>query len=100
MLVKEISLKMYGDNLGPRIFGQQIKEEVIGLLKHDGVEKIIFDFNEVRQISTGFAKELFGELWLLYPNEFQTKFNFRFGDNREIFISLVSRALKSVQSPN
>lgn len=100
MLEKEIILKNYSDNLGPRVFGQQIKNEVLGFLRNDGVEKIIFDFHEVRQISTGFAKELFGELWLLYPNEFQNRFNFRFGDNREIFVSLVSRALKSVQTHN
>jgi hypothetical protein len=58
-----IKLNEYGDSIVARVFGVEIKNKVLLAYNEKNFNKFIFDFDGVEKISTGFAKELFGELF-------------------------------------
>lgn len=55
-----IHFNKYGDSLGTRQLGAQIRSEIELLLAKN--EKLIFDFDGVQLIANSFADECFGKL--------------------------------------
>lgn len=96
--VKEIDLGDYGERLSPRVLGREIKAEVERILAGGPDTKLVFNLTEVRTMSTGFAKELFGELERELTGEFPNKVRFKFGDNEEMLRRTVARGLKAAHS--
>ena len=80
---KEVRLDSYGEVLGPRVLGEQIRNEVIALLENKGVDFVVFDLRKVKSISSGFSHELFGKLWLQYKSDFGKRVRFMIGDSNE-----------------
>ena len=91
-----IKLIDYSTKFGPRVLGIEIKEKVLGILKKYPTTVIVFDFKEVEYISTGFSKELFGELWRILGNDFKSHIKFKFYDNKEIIISSIIKGIESI----
>jgi len=60
--VEIIKLADHGSSLGPRELGKQIREKVEGFLKNE--RKVLFDFTGVHLISSAFADEIFGKLFV------------------------------------
>lgn len=94
-----IKLIEHGKNLTARVLGIKIKDLAIKRLISEG-EILVFDFTGVNSMSTGFAKELFGELALSLGKDFPKKIRFDFGENRDIFLSAVSRGIQASVSKN
>jgi hypothetical protein len=57
-----VKLSGYGDSLGPREIGKEIRESVSPQLKEGN--NVFFSFRDVHLISSGFADELFGMLFV------------------------------------
>lgn len=95
-----INLKSYGHRLGPRVLGVQIKEKIISEIDHK--EEIYFDLSEVKSLSTGFSKELFGELYLKLGKDFQVRVKFIFNDNpyREMLTTAINRGISASINKN
>ncbi|MBI1931576.1 MAG: DUF4325 domain-containing protein [Ignavibacteriales bacterium] len=87
------TLKKYGENFGPRVLGIRIKDDIINILQKSSSISIIIDLTDVKVLSTGFAKELFGGLLEELGDEFKEKIKFRFGNNRELLLSSIFRAM-------
>lgn len=78
-----INLSQYGDSLGPREIGKRIRESISSNLKEGS--NISFSFRDVHLISSGFADELFGILFVELGEERfknQVKLN-DFNDEKE-----------------
>ncbi len=56
------SFRDYGDNLGTRQLGSQVRERLMPLLKGDDI--IVFDFTGVNVVSNSFADECIAKLLL------------------------------------
>lgn len=83
--------------LGPRVLGIQIKDEVLSLM-NDSNTTIIFDFNGITSVSTGFAKELFGELFLALKSDFKNRVRFSIPDNQDVIKSIIAKGIASAAS--
>ncbi len=84
--------------LGPRVLGIQIKQEILNYLKNDSDAIIIFDFDGISSVSTGFAKELFGELFVYLKDDFKKVIRFNIPDNQEIIKSIIAKGIASSAS--
>lgn len=60
--IETIKLSEYGKSVGTRELGAQIREKVLPLIKIN--HQILFDFSSISIISSAFADELFGKLYV------------------------------------
>lgn len=91
-----IKLSDYGDRFGPRVLGIEIMQKVIDILNKDNETIVVFDFENIQVISTGFSKELFGGLLKYLGIDFRRRIKFRFSDNKELISSAILRGIKAV----
>ena len=56
------SFRDFGENLGTRQLGQQVRQQLIPLLKKD--ERVVLDFTGVNVVSNSFADECIAKLLL------------------------------------
>ena len=93
-----LDLSEHGEMLIPRVLGRKVKSRVSRHIescdKTDSPE-VIFELEGVRTMSTGFAKELFGELARELGSDFPRKIGFSFGDRKEILAQTIARGLKA-----
>jgi hypothetical protein len=59
---KTIKLSDFGKSLGTREFGKELREQVVSFIK--GGNRVLFDFSNINIISSAFADELFGKLFV------------------------------------
>ncbi len=57
--------KQYGENLGTRPLGKQVREQLLPLLQ--GEERVVLDFDGVGVVSNSFADECIAKLLLYMP---------------------------------
>ena len=90
-----IKLSEYGTTLGPRVLGVKIKDEVLGKINSE--QEIIFDMSGLKSLSTGFSKELFGELYIELGVVFKDKVKFKFdnAENNERLLNIINRGISS-----
>lgn len=55
-----ISFKEYGNSLGTRLMGAEVRKNIEKLF--DENQKICFDFSDVKVVSHSYADEVFGKL--------------------------------------
>ena len=94
---KKIQLTDYGSSFGPRVLGQKIKDNVINILKEDRESIIIFDFANIEIISSGFAQELFGELWVYLKDDFSKRVRFKFDKNSDLIKQVIIQGIHNRQ---
>jgi hypothetical protein len=94
----DIKLLNLGDNLGPRVFGIKLKEDILRDISSNNYDLIVFDFEGIKSISTGFSKELFGELYLILKDDFNKKIRFKISEDQIIIKSIIAKALEYVIS--
>lgn len=82
------------DILGPRVLGIKIKDEILSLLNNSDVI-IVFDFSGISNVSSGFAKELFGELYIILKDDFKNRIRFSIPDNQETIKSIIAKGIVS-----
>lgn len=75
--------------------GKQLFNELKNKIEANEVEKIVFDFTSVEYLSTGFSKELFGELYLLLGNRFSSLIVFKFNEDKDIIIGSISKGIEA-----
>jgi hypothetical protein len=90
-----IKLSDHGKTLGPRVLGFKINQQVLS--KIDVETEILFDLSEINNLSTGFCKELWGELYLKLGDDFSKKIKFKFDDqsDKEALIKIINRGISS-----
>ena len=77
-----VHLSQYGESLGPREKGKEIREMVSFKLKEG--KNVFFSFKDVHLISSGFADELFGLLFVeLGEERFKSKIKLNDFNNEE-----------------
>lgn len=70
------SFREYGENLGTRQLGQQVREKLMSLLAGD--ERVVLDFTGVDVVSNSFADECIAKLLLTMPlSELKARTTFR-----------------------
>ena len=70
------SFREFGENLGTRQLGQQVREQLMPLLLQD--ERVVLDFTEVNVVSNSFADECIAKLLLTMPlSELKQRTTFR-----------------------
>lgn len=95
--VKKVKLSEHGDRLAPRVLGREIKSEI--LEEVDANSSVLFDLDGVESMSTGFAKELFGELRNDLSGDFPDRVRFEFGSSDEnVLKRAIARGLKAASS--
>ncbi len=67
-----IQLIEHGHNLAQRNQGRVVFDRAWRLLAESG-QSVTFDFTGVLSMSTGFAHEVFGKLWVLLGDDFQRR---------------------------
>ena len=95
--IKTIKLIDYGESFGARVVGIKIFKEVIDIFKNDPSVIIVFDFENISIISTGFAKELFGSLFKYLGANFTKRVKFKIQENKEIISSAILRGINSIK---
>ncbi len=70
------SFRDFGENLGTRQLGQQVREKLMPLLAGD--ERVVLDFTGVDVVGNSFADECIAKLLLVMPlNELKARTTFR-----------------------
>ena len=70
------SFRDFGENLGTRQLGQQVREKLMPLLAGD--ERVVLDFTGVDVVSNSFADECIAKLLLTMPlSELKARTTFR-----------------------
>ena len=70
------SFREFGENLGTRQLGQQVREKLMPL--HEGDERLALDFTGVDVVSNSFADECIAKLLLTMPlSELKARTTFR-----------------------
>lgn len=70
------SFRDFGENLGTRQLGQQVREKLMPL--HEGDERVALDFTGVDVVSNSFADECIAKLLLTMPlSELKARTTFR-----------------------
>ena len=70
------SFREFGENLGTRQLGQQVREKLMPLLAGD--ERVVLDFTGVDVVSNSFADECIAKLLLTMPlSELKARTTFR-----------------------
>ncbi len=59
------SFREFGENLGTRQLGQQVRERLMPIL--EGNERVVLDFTGVNVVSNSFADECIAKLLLVMP---------------------------------
>lgn len=90
-----IKLAEYGKALGPRILGVKIKDSILEKIENES--EIQFDLTGVENLSTGFSKELFGELYIELGEDFKSKIKFKLdgAKNNERLLKIINRGISS-----
>lgn len=57
-----IKLSQYGKSLGTREIGKELRNNVLNAVRNG--RKVLFDFSDIEIISSAFADELFGKLFM------------------------------------
>lgn len=71
-----LSFREFGENLGTRQLGQQVREKLMPLLAGD--ERVVLDFTGVDVVSNSFADECIAKLLLTMPlSELKARTTFR-----------------------
>jgi hypothetical protein len=60
--VEEIKLSEFGKSVGTRELGAQIRDRMLPIIKNGG--QVLVDFSSISIISSAFADELFGKLFV------------------------------------
>lgn len=96
--IKEIKLSEIQYPISSRFGGKRLYEDILNELNLPGNENLVFLFNfeKVEYLSTGFSKELFGELYQFLGLKFSDHISFKFGDNKEIIQSSIIRGISSI----
>ena len=90
-----ILMSRYGDNkIGARIIGVELREIALEILNSEPNIKIIFDFDGIDYISSGFAKELFGELFNRLGNEFNRRVSIKIPPENAVIKNIIIKVLK------
>lgn len=94
--IEAIKLSEYGASLGTRDLGAQLREKSLALIKAGG--RIMFDFTNVHVISSGFADELFGKLYIAIGKDiFFSNIKINNFDNvaeKEFIINLIKKSIQ------
>ena len=61
--LETIKLSTFGSSIGTRELGREIRERALSFVKNEK-KKVLFDFSDVHVISSAFADELFGKLFI------------------------------------
>jgi len=70
-------LKLESDSFGSRVSGRPVRNKLTNILKMSGNNKIVVDLSDVPLVSSSFADEVFGKLFLeVGPITFMQKFEF------------------------
>lgn len=95
MEVKIVHLNKYGSSMGTRELGNSIREEVLSLVKQG--DNIRFDFAGVSLISSAFADELFGKLFVeLGEHAFRDRIkvnNFDNDGSKEVILLAINKSI-------
>lgn len=90
-----IKLNKYGESLGTREIGGKLREEVLSFIKNG--HKVIFDFSDINIISSAFADELFGKLYVsIGENVFKDNIkinNFKDEKAKELIILMINKGI-------
>jgi len=93
--VKVVKLAEFGNSLGTREFGKELREKTLSLIKEG--HKVLFDFSNISIISSALADELFGLLLIeLGEDEFKNNIKVNKFDNEEVknlILLIINRAL-------
>ena len=85
----------FGSSLGTRDLGRKIREDVVTLIQNQ--KRIMFDFHGVHLISSAFADEIFGKLFLnLGEESFRENIKINGFDNEEdknLILLIVQKAI-------
>lgn len=90
-----IKIKEIDEPLASRVTAKRLYRKTLDLLEKEDVEKVTFDFRGVEYLSTGVARDLFGNLYKDLGDKFTKKIDFIFDDNKEIILASVARGLKA-----
>lgn len=77
----EIKLASYARTLGPRVLGQEILQQALKHIRTENEMNVVFDFEGLEGISSGFSYELFGGLQRELGSEFKNRVKIRFAAN-------------------
>ncbi len=100
--VEVVRFVEHGQSLGPRDLGKNVRESVEALLK-DG-KKVLFDFKGVHLISSAFADEIFGKLFVsLGEDVFKRNVKINGFDNEEdkkLILFIIQKGINYRRSSN
>ncbi|MFC1510157.1 STAS-like domain-containing protein [Candidatus Omnitrophota bacterium] len=81
-VIKNIKLMEFGSSFGTRELGKKIRVEVEEFIQQGC--RIMFDFKGVHMISSAFADEIFGKLFIIIgEEEFKSRVKINGFDNEE-----------------
>lgn len=85
-------IKDEATSVGSRIAGTPVRAKILNLIRLSSANQIIVDFDEIHMISSSFADEVFGKMFVtLGPLDFSTKFHFKNTD--PIVRKLIDKAI-------
>jgi hypothetical protein len=101
-IIEIIKLSPFGASIGTRELGREIRDKAISFIKNDK-KKVLFDFSDVHLISSAFADELFGKLFVELGKELfkeSVKVNmFTNDEDRRVILLIIKEALDFRNSP-
>lgn len=90
-----MNLLEYGKSLGPREIAAKLRAEALACINRG--DRIKFGFKDIEIISSGFADELFGKLFLeIGENEFHNKIKFNgfsTEQNKDVIMSIIKKSI-------
>lgn len=95
MVSQKIKISDLDEPIASRFTAKKLCERTIKILENKEVDKVTFDFREIEYLSTGVARDLFGNLYIELRDEFTDKIDFVFDENKEIILSSIARGLKA-----
>lgn len=84
-------------NIGARVLGVKLKAEVMEAIHENEDLAVNFDFNGVKSMSTGFAKELFGELYRDLGDDFLRRIKITLPKDDDVIKSLIIKGIATVK---
>ena len=97
--MNEITIKLrdrFGTtSLGPRFWGVELRKEILITL-NDVDAVAVFDFEGIEYVSSGFAKELFGELFRELKGAFRNRTRIKIPPTDKFIRSSIVRGIASV----
>lgn len=93
--IKTIQLNKYGSSMGTRELGGSIRDEALDLIRGGSV--VLFNFFGVSIISSAFADELFGKLYIELGEEvFKNKVkinSFSDDDSKKLILLIINKGI-------